>query len=275
MAFERNQETREKAAESFLDEDVANAYLFRPPYPDELLKFLSSLADFHERAMDIGCGSGKISIFLSHRFGEVIAIDPSAAMIAAEKKSAVNCGRNITWVTGRAEDYSDDRHFGIITAGSSIHWTNHEILFPKLATMTGTLAIISNDMPRKPPCDNSQWREFISRWLWKMSEKDPTRWNKYDPEGFKAEANRHEKFMDIRGRMSFRQVFRQKVPEIIEMQHSQATWARKFMGEPMSRQFDEELQELILPCAEKGILEMETESMVVWGKPRSSAIQGA
>lgn len=155
MTFERNQGVREKIAESFLHKDVAAAYRYRPPYPPELLDFLPSIPEGHSRALDLGCGTGKISIPLSARFAEVVAVDPSREMVSEGKKAA----------------------------GSSIHWMDQEALFPRLSAMTDNIAIISGDSPSEPPCGKDEWWAFLARWLSRMVELDSERWKPYDPRG--------------------------------------------------------------------------------------------
>lgn len=86
--------------------------------------------------------------------------------------------------------------------------------------------------------------------------------------GFSEEANRHERWMDISGRKAFTQQFRQTVHEFIEMQHSQATWSRSAMGKDLALGFDRDLKHLMEPYSSGGILEMEIQSEITWGKPR-------
>lgn len=133
--------------------------------------------------------------------------------------------------------------------------------------MTDTIAIVSGDFPAEPPCGREKWVGFVSAWLSRLSEKDPAIWKKYDPSGFQKEANRRENWMEIRGRKDFDQRITQSIDHFIEMQHSQATWARRPMGTHLSHEFDNQLRELLLPYASNGTLEMEMESEVVWGNP--------
>ena len=268
MSFHRDQESREKIARNFSDSDVARTYAYRPKYPTELLDFLANLAERRERALDIGCGNGKISIYLSSKFGEVVSLDPSDTMISEAIRNAGEERGNIKWVHSRAEDFQYSGKFDLVVAGNSIHWTEHEILFPKLAQITDTVAIVSGDSPEEPPCGKAKWKGIVESWLNRLSEIDADKWKKYDPHGFRKEANRHEEWLEILGRETFSQKFRQSLDNFIEMQHSQATWARSSMGSDLSARFDIELRNLMSPYASNGFLEMEIVSEIAWGRPR-------
>lgn len=268
MTFQRDREARNRVAENFMDRGVAEAYAYRPQYPRELLDFLVQIPEEHKMALDLGCGNGRITIFLASKFDEVVGLDPSPEMISqAEKLARKNS--NIEWVLGKAEDYEAKTKFDLVVAGSSIHWTDQEILFPKLAKITDKTAIVSGDSLSEPPCGKEKWARFVAGWLSRLSEKDPERWKKYDPSGFGREANRHEKWMDIRDRRTFSQNIKLPVGHFIEMLHSQATWSRSSMGAVLSSQFDNGLKELLQPYSSNGSIVMEMESEVVWGAPRT------
>ena len=131
------QPARRAVASAFADADVARCYAARPPYAPELYEFLLGQVAGRGRALDLGCGPGKIAIVLAGHFAEVVALDPSAAMIEAGR--AADGGRHggIAWTCGTAEAYRTDRGFDLVTAGTSIHWLDHEAVFPKLAGWTG------------------------------------------------------------------------------------------------------------------------------------------
>ena len=67
----------------FADEDVARRYHTRAPYTPDLFTVLLSKTPGRRRALDLGCGPGKIARVLAEHFEAVVALDPSVPMIAA------------------------------------------------------------------------------------------------------------------------------------------------------------------------------------------------
>lgn len=68
-----------------------------------------AMPEKHDRVLDAGCGSGKVSYFLSHHAGGVIGMDsnPSAITYA---KTAYNAP-NLQFRLGQFEDLSGDKPF--------------------------------------------------------------------------------------------------------------------------------------------------------------------
>ncbi|MGO4127766.1 trans-aconitate 2-methyltransferase [Inquilinus sp. YAF38] len=252
---------RRAVASAFADADVARCYAARPPYAPELYAFLLGQVAGRGRALDLGCGPGKVAIVLADHFAEVVALDPSAAMIDAGR--AADAGRHggIAWTCDTAEAYRTDRGFDLVTAGTSIHWLDHQAVFPKLAGWTGTLAVIGGDEPAVAPCGDEAWTAFLARWLARVG-------GRYDPAGAAAEAGRHEAWMDIAGRKEFSFTVRQGLAEFIRGQHSRATWSRAVMGEALATEFDRELEALLRPFATDGQLDLTMVSTLSWGAPR-------
>ncbi len=270
MTFHRGQAERDAAGAIFGEADVARCYRARPPYAPALYDFLLERIAGRGRALDIGCGPGKVAIALADHFAEVTALDPSAAMIAAGQAADAGRHDNITWVRQTAEAYQSYDGFDLVTAGTAIHWPDHAVLFPKLAGWTRVVAIISGDAPVRAPCGEAAWTSFLTRWLALMAERTPRVRRAYDPVGFAAEGRRHEAWMDVAGRERFAFRFRQSVEDFITGQHSRATWSRQAMGEALASEFDQELDALMRPFATDGMLELEMASELTWGVPRSS-----
>ncbi|RYP91963.1 hypothetical protein DL770_001937 [Monosporascus sp. CRB-9-2] len=138
----------------------AKAYAaFRPSYPASLYRTVLS---FHQQQqqprqtllLDLGCGHGLISRALSPHFDAVLALDPSAGMVAqAREATAADEGigdaekRKITFHAGRAEDLGDlvpaEASVDMAVAGQAAHWFDYSRVWPNLARAVrpgGTLA---------------------------------------------------------------------------------------------------------------------------------------
>ena len=253
----------EKAAGAamFADADVARCYAHRPPYAPDLYPFLLQRVAGRGRALDLGCGPGVIAIVLADHFAQVTALDPAAAMIEAGRAADAGRHGNIVWTCRRAEDLSTDQTFDLVTAGTAIHWMDHDVLFPKLAAITPLLAVIGADGQERPPCDLGAWLEFKTRWLARDGRV-------YDLAGLNADARRYEPWLDIAGRAQFAFTFRQSVKDFTASLHSTATWARAAMGQALAAEFDGELEALLAPYAKDGLLKLDLVSELTWGAPR-------
>ena len=119
-------------AERFQDHfsGVAAGYqTFRPGYPPALFDWLVSIAPRRERAVDLGCGTGQASVALAARFGEVIALDPSAEQIAhATPHPGVSYRVAPAEATGLPAACAD-----LVVAAQALHWFDAGRLHPELA----------------------------------------------------------------------------------------------------------------------------------------------
>jgi trans-aconitate methyltransferase len=85
---------------------------------------LLALLDIKENEciLDVGCGTGNLTIKLFDKSGGYIAgIDPSPGMIEESKK---NYGKEIEFRIGSAEDISFDNIFNVIFCNSAFQWVN-------------------------------------------------------------------------------------------------------------------------------------------------------
>lgn len=91
---------------------------FRPEYPDELADFLARIAPARKLAVDVGCGTGQLSVHLARSFDAVVGLDPSQDQIvnaAAED--------NVRYLCAPAEKLPlPDGCADLITAAQAAHW---------------------------------------------------------------------------------------------------------------------------------------------------------
>ena len=259
---------RVELAAVFADHDVAANYYDRPPHPPALFATLLATTRGRDRALDLGTGPGKIARVLADHFDEVVAVDPSEAMLAVGRAADAGAHPNLHWVLGRAEDYADAGRFDIATAGDAVHWFDSSVLFPKLARWTDVFAV-SSDAPifphPAPPCGMPAWLVFLNRWAPRMGrprvEAPP------EPDWPPRPAQPHEAWMQIAGRERFRYRFRQTVEAFIAGNHARVSWNRPAMGQALADAFDQDLDALLRPFAVDGRLEIESVSDLVWGRP--------
>ncbi len=258
------------AGSEFQDADAVRCYSFRPPYPESLYSALFRLAGSHDAALDIGCGTGKLAVELSEYFSRVVAVDPSEAIINAGRSMDMGLHTNIEWKTTRIEDMKLDEKFNLVTAGNSIHWIDHEVVFPYLSQMAELIAIVDGDEPVSLPCGDAKWAVFLSYWLGRMALRSPGKYHRYNPSAYRAKQEGYLEWIDVEGSHEYNCSFRQKLDEFIESQHSRATWSRSAMGDSMADEFDRNLRELLMPFSKNGFIDLRISTRLTWGSPRKS-----
>jgi len=249
----------------FEDEDVVAAYVHRPDYPPALHPRLLELIPGRERMVDLGCGPGKLARVLAPHFDDVLAVDPSAAMLRLGQ--ALDAGRrpNIRWLQTRAEDAGLDAPIDLVVAGASLHWMDPTRVFPKLAramTPDSVLAIVDGDAPTDAPWIEA-YQGVIVGWVERLGDT----WN---GPVHRERMARHDPWLEVHGREAFTVQVRQPLESLIACQHSRATWARSKMG-ALADAFDADLRAALAPWAEEGAMTFEMRSSLVWGRPRAVA----
>lgn len=90
----------------------------------------------HERVMDAGCGSGRVTELLLGRVphGEVVAVDASEAMLSEARRRLDGLGRIEFALADLAEPLAIARPVESVFSNAAFHWiTDHDALFRNLA----------------------------------------------------------------------------------------------------------------------------------------------
>lgn len=245
----------------FADEDVVAAYAYRTEYPVAVYERLLRLAPRGGQLLDLGCGPGQLARRLAPHFNEVLAVDPSAAMLRLAASLPGGDAANIRWIRAKAEGAVFAHPVDLVVAAASIHWMDPSRLFPRLAGVLapdGVMATLG-DGPADAPWIEA-WQAVIVNWVGRMGGV----WN--GPE-HRDRVEAHEPWFDVSGRETFVAEVTQAIDDLIEAEHSRATWARSKMGERAAA-FDADLRAVLSPYARKGKVTFEISSTLVWGRPR-------
>lgn len=115
---------------------------YRPAYPPALAAWLSSIAPSPKAALDVGCGSGQLSLLLAEHFETVVATDPSAQQI----DSAIAHPRIDYRVAPAEASGLPDASVDLLTAAQAAHWFDLPAFFTearRLLRPRGVIALIS------------------------------------------------------------------------------------------------------------------------------------
>ena len=140
--------------------EVAEFYAkYRRGYPPPVIEALRAAfaltAD--DIVLDLGCGTGQLSLPLASQVRSVIGMDPEPDMLRLAAETAAGQGvRNVTWVLGADSDVPalgtlvGQGSLAMTVIGQALHWMRHEELFRTLAPLFrtgGGIAVVANGTP--------------------------------------------------------------------------------------------------------------------------------
>jgi ubiquinone/menaquinone biosynthesis C-methylase UbiE len=160
--------------------EVADFYhQYRRGYPQAVIDTLAGAFGLagDDIVIDLGCGTGQLTLPIARRVRAVAGVDPEPDMLARARRAAAEHGiTNVTWLLGADTDMPGlaallgDQRAGAVTIGQALHWMNYHELFPALAPLLrpgGGLAVITNGTPLW--LQDSAWsqglRGFLEQWL--------------------------------------------------------------------------------------------------------------
>ena len=248
-------------ASRFKNRSLAEAYEFRPSYPDETYRILLSLlGESRGRVLDIGCGPGKIARTLVDHVERVDAVDFSQEMIRVGKSLINGDHPNLRWINGPVEEVQLYPPYDMVTAGASIHWMEWSVVFPRfkdVLTTDGYLVIIDGDRPIRSP-----WHDAELSLIHKYST------NRHHEQIDLVQELGHRGHLHLIGDKRTTPVsFSQSLTDYVQSFHSRESLSKEHMGEENVRAFDTELLDILSNYVDEGLLSFQLEARVTWGKP--------
>jgi SAM-dependent methyltransferase len=121
-----------RCPESF--NQIANLYdRARPWYPPELVTDLLALAGVRsgDRVLEIGCGTGQLTVPLAERGLRITALEPGANL-AALARGKLQAFAGVTVVERKFEDYDlPAEPFDLVVSATAFHWVDPKIRVAK------------------------------------------------------------------------------------------------------------------------------------------------
>ena len=152
---------------------------FRPGYPDEMIDHIVEhfSLDSNSRVLDLGCGTGQLTIPLAKHVGTVFGIDPEPEMLAeaeAERQAASASVANVQWIRASSDDLDALAPrlapLQLATMMRSFHWMNGDATLralDRIITPNGGIVIGGDGCGLwngSRPWEHAV-RETIQRWL--------------------------------------------------------------------------------------------------------------
>ncbi len=160
--------------------EVAGFYhQYRRGYPPEVIDTLTGALGLtaDDVVIDLGCGTGQLTLPIARRVRAVAGIDPEPDMLARARQAAAEQGvANASWLLGADTDIPalaallGDRRAAAVTIAQALHWMRYRELIPALVPLLrpgGGIAVITNGTPMW--LQDSPWsqalRSFLEQWL--------------------------------------------------------------------------------------------------------------
>lgn len=156
------------AYENHFNQGGSDYALSRPTYPLSLAIELASLCEFNNHAIDVGCGTGQLSLLLASQFNHVTALDPSTSQIEhAQQHNGVHYGIKTAEDTG-----IDNLSADLVVAAQAAHWFDLDKFYlevDRILHPNGILALVSYGVPELEGTigkrfDQFYWNDIYAFW---------------------------------------------------------------------------------------------------------------
>ena len=129
--------------------EVADLYRYRRGYPpavlDAIVDALQLTGD--DVVIDLGCGTGQLTVPLARRVRAVVGVDPEPDMLLRARRGAESGGvRNASWAIGSDADLGalaallGWRSVGAVTIAQALHWMSPGQVLPRSRSWFGPAA---------------------------------------------------------------------------------------------------------------------------------------
>ncbi|MEU2092294.1 class I SAM-dependent methyltransferase [Nocardia beijingensis] len=138
---------------------------YRPGYPQEFLDDMIERLDLDGtgRLLELGCGTGQLTLPLAAHVAEAVGMDPEPDMLSeASRLAREQSVTNVIWTQGASADLPGNLgSFTLVTMGRSFHWMDREQVLTALDDMVnddGSLVIANDSCLIRP---TTTWQQAI------------------------------------------------------------------------------------------------------------------
>ncbi|MSR71362.1 MAG: class I SAM-dependent methyltransferase [Candidatus Taylorbacteria bacterium] len=238
--------------------------MYRLGYLPEFFDYIANYFNLNRKGklLDLGCGTGQLTIPLAKYFEAVIGIDPEQEMLDEAQKQKDKTGiKNITLVRSNAEDISCDLGtFKLTTIGAAFHWMKQAEVLQKIYNLTekgGGLVLVYDSAGLWATKDNQkeEWKQAVRNTIKKYLGEKRRAGNSFYKKSERA-------FTDLIDESSFgmhemwTHIYTRKwtLESILGFLYSTSFASRRLFGSRLV-EFENELTTLLLKIEPTGIFE--------------------
>lgn len=135
-------------------------------------------------ALDVGCGAGHLSFRLCRLLSRVVALDPSAGMLATVAREAAARGlQSLATHQGSVESlpFADETYDLVATRYSAHHWSRMDAALAQMRRVTragGVLLLIDSLAPEEPLIDTHLQAIELLRDRSHVRNRSPSEWQR-------------------------------------------------------------------------------------------------
>ena len=248
-------------AAQFGDEEVAAAYRHRPPYPPETFAILDSLLGSRPRTvLELGAGTGDLTIGLLPLIDRLIAVEPSRPMLERGRRRTAVAEDRVEWLAVAAEDYSFDGRYTAVVAAEAFHWLDWRRVLPRIASSlidSGHLILVERALGARLP-----WEPDLRALIRTYSTNQD-----YIPYDTVTELESRG-LVGVVGRAETETVVhRQKVDDYVESFHSRNGFSRARLSAERARAFADQLTTFVRRSCPDDIVRVPVRARITWVRP--------
>lgn len=235
---------------------------YRPMYPPTLIRFLIEKFNLNGKGkmLDIGCGTGQLTVRFSDWFEKIVAIDTDPEMLLVAKRLCEELRvDNIEFFNASLKNYQNRNHesFTLVTIAKAFHWLDREETLKTLYELLpdqGGVAIIDQYSPNN---ELLPWQEKLNEVVrhWYGEERRAGNATYTHPTLSHQEVVLNSPFLLEEYQLpSYEHVW--SIDSIIGNLYSTSYGTHRFLGEKKD-QFEKHLREELLAIDESGVFKEE------------------
>lgn len=132
---------------------------YRPSYPPDLAIELGRRVPSRALAIDVGCGTGQLTVLLADAFDAVLGVDQSASQIGAATPLP-----KISYVVGSCDALpAPDASAGLVSVGQAAHWFDLDAFYAECRRVLvphGLVALITYGVTIAPEPIRARFEQF-------------------------------------------------------------------------------------------------------------------